>query len=144
MKRSLKSVARWFTAAAFAVLLFYAVTASAQKNGRITVPFPFVANHQDIPAGQYKFDVDNPHILMLVNANTGYVQAALLVRSHLADDALIESGMTFKWNGVAWVLNDVHLANMGLQSDLAVRPRPVREFAMKTPVPMPTIFIAMN
>lgn len=144
MKRSLNSVARWFTAAAVALLLLCTVTATAQKNGRIIVPFQFVANDYDFPAGEYNFSLYQPNVLTLFDMNANQYRAALMVRSGYFDKSITQSGMTFKWNGVAWVLSDIHLAVLGLQHELIVQPRPVRELAKNAHEPMPTIFIAMK
>ena len=63
--------------AIFALLPFAATNASGKNKAMVNVPFAFIANHQVIPAGHYQI-LSSDSILMLIDANTGRAQAALL------------------------------------------------------------------
>lgn len=117
--------------AAFALLPFAAVNASAQNSAHVNVPFAFVANHTLVPAGYYQV-LSSETTLTLINAGTGRAQAVLLAR-HEAGDAIETQGrLLFRVSGNRHVLTQVQFAGSSVHSRLLAQPKPERTVSRTT------------
>lgn len=112
-----------------ALLPLAAVNASAQmKNVIVDVPFAFVANHTQLPAGHYRILAQGP-FLTFSNADTGSSQAVLLSRTeggHAADGV---SKLEFYASGSRRVLTEVRFGATGTWSVLLRQPKREHEVA---------------
>lgn len=109
-------------AAALAALsTLYFPSASAQ-NARVDIPFNFVANHQVLPAGCYKVELQSNTYLHLVDCATGKV-VGLMARTTNAYEEVATGKLLFRDTIRGYQLTQIRFANINMQSDLAVQPK---------------------
>jgi len=124
-----------FFAVAIAVTLgmMNAQSAKAQYASQATIPFAFSANHLAFPAGHYRVFRDADNYLRVVSTETG-VQAGLLVHTSRNLEIKPKNSLVFLRDERGYHLLSVRFAQgiSGVQTELAVQPKPEREIAKVT------------
>jgi hypothetical protein len=92
---------------------------------RVSIPFDFSANHQVLPAGCYRVELQSHSYVILVDCTTGKV-AGMLV-STTTNRKTGNSSAVFQKVGKSMRLTQLNFAS--LQTQLAVQPKPEREIA---------------
>lgn len=109
---------------ALALLPLSAAKASAQqKHVIVDVPFAFVANHTQLPAGHYRILAQGP-FLTFSNADTGSSQAVLLSRTEGGHSTEDVSKLEFYVSGSRHVLTQVRFGGTGTWNVLLRQPKP--------------------
>ena len=115
-----------------ALLPLAAEKASAQNRDVIVnVPFAFVANHTNLPAGNYRIIADHS-FLYFSNADTGDSQAVLITRPESGSPIEEASKLEFYVSGSRHLLTEVRFAGTGSRSVLLRQPKPERVVAGNT------------
>ena len=127
-----------------AVLLGAASRASAQKGALVTIPFAFEANHQVLPAGDYKVHVLTPRLISLIDRSTGTYKALLLVHPQQEREVETRGRMIFLHGDQQYFLTQVRFEGSNLHADLVVPPSLQRELAQQTPPDKLTVEVAMK
>jgi len=121
-----------YFAVAIAVMLsvMNARSASAQNASQATIPFAFSANHQAFPAGHYRLVRESDNYLNLVSTETGIV-AGLTARTERTFQLAGKNSLVFLHDQRGYHLLNVRFAQggIGVQTEMAVQPRPERELA---------------
>ena len=128
--------------AAFALLPFAAVHASAQNGTRVDIPFAFQANHAYLPAGHYRL-VENASVLTFINEDTGRTQAMLLTRDEEGKTRPDRGRLEFYVSGNRHLLTDVRFAGSSKQIVLLRQPKQERTVAENAQPAGEMIAIAM-
>jgi len=138
------AVSLFIGVALIAVLLGAASRASAQKGALVTIPFAFEANHQVLPAGDYKVHVLTPRLISLIDRSTGTYKALLLVHPQQEREVETRGRMIFLHGDQQYFLTQVRFEGSNLHADLVVPLSLQRELAQQTPPDKLTVEIAMK
>ena len=134
-----------YLAAAIAVVLgmINSQIASAENASQVTIPFAFSANHQAFPAGHYRVVRESDSFLTVVSTETG-VAAELMIRTTRSFEFSPRNSLLFLRDQRGYHLMTVRFAQgaVGVQTELAVQPKPERELAKASPVT--TTEVGMN
>jgi len=127
------SVAYFVVAIAVMLGMMNARSASAQNASQVTIPFAFSANHQAFPAGHYRVVRESDNYVTVVSTETG-ITAGLMVRSTRTLAPTVKNSLLFLHDDRGYHLLTVRFAQgrMGVQTDMAVQPKPERELAKAT------------
>jgi hypothetical protein len=120
-----------YFAAAVAVMIGTMLSvpvASAQHASQVTIPFAFSANHQAFPPGHYRVVAEGDSYLTIASTDTRKA-AWLMVRTSRSFEPVGKSSLVFLHDLRGYRLMTVRFAQGGVQSELAVQPRPEREIA---------------
>ena len=113
----------------------------AQEKVRITIPFAFTANHQQLPAGPYYATWLTDRAIQLVNKQTGEAQF-LTVRPERGRAIETRSRFVFVQEGKRFYLGSVWMAGTSVHSEMTVQHRPERAQEMANAPAPKTIEIA--
>jgi len=138
------AVSLFIGVALIAVLLGAASRASAQKGALVTIPFAFEANHQVLPAGDYKVHVLTPRLISLIDRSTGTYKALLLVHPQQEREIETRGRLIFLHGDQQYFLTQVRFEGSNLHADLVVPLSLQRELAQQTPPDKLTVEIAMK
>jgi hypothetical protein len=130
--------------ALIAGLLGTASRASAQKGALVTIPFAFEANHQVLPAGDYRVHVLTPRLISLIDRSTGTYKALLLVHPQQEREIETRGRMIFLHGEKQYLLTQIRFEGSNLHADLVVQPSPKRELVKQTPASKSTVEIALR
>lgn len=127
---------RFFTGSATAcaalwIAALIAQGASAQNLNfaRVDIPFDFVANHQALPAGCYRIQLQSDAILTLADCTTGK-KVGVMVHTANGYPAVHGGSMVFRATALGHRLLHVRFGATDLQSELSVQQSPrEREWA---------------
>ena len=119
-------------------------SASAQNSIPVTIPFAFVANHQFMPAGEYKVRFLTPHLMSLADGQTGIAKTLLLVRPESEQKMETRGRLIFLHSNTRYYLTQVRIAGASVHSELVVQPSVARELATQTPLAESTFEIALK
>lgn len=144
MSRQLQTLTRLLLIAVVAGFVGLATAASAQNRAHVKIPFAFTANHQQVPAGDYKVQLLSERQLALVNPATGAYVTTFMVRTTSAYQPILQSCLVFHAIGQRYWLTQVRFADSGMQSDLAAQPQPERQVARDSLAAPSTIELAMK
>ena len=143
MNRPVSSLKNAITIAALALLPFAAVHASAQNNAQVNIPFAFQANHVNLPAGHYRV-VASDSTLTLIDADTGRIQAMLLIRDETGYTAPERGRLEFYVSGDRHMLTDVQFAGSSKEIVLLRQPQKEKNVARNDVPADDTTQIAMR
>jgi hypothetical protein len=130
--------------ALIAGLLGAASRASAQKGALVAIPFAFEANHQVLPAGDYKVHVLTPRLISLIDRSTGTYKALLLVHPQQEREVETRGRMIFLHGEKQYFLTQIRFVGSNLHANLMVPPSLQRELAKPAWPDKPTIEIALK
>jgi hypothetical protein len=128
MNRLKTQVVYFAVTTAVALGMMTVQSASAQKASRVTIPFAFSANHQAFPAGHYRVVREADNYLTVVSTDTG-IAAGLMVHTTRTFEPVGKNSLVFLHDQRGYRLMTVQFAQGGVQSALAVQPRPEREIS---------------
>lgn len=105
-------------------------SASAQNASQATIPFAFSADHQAFPAGHYRVVRESDNYVTVVSTETGIV-AGLMVRTTRRVALAGKNSLVFLHDQRGYHLLTVRFAQAGagVQTDMALQPKPERELA---------------
>jgi hypothetical protein len=138
------AVSLFIGVALIAVLLGAASRASAQKGSLVTIPFAFEANHQLLPAGDYKVHVLTPRLISLIDRSTGTYKALFLVHPQQEREIETRGRLIFLHGDQQYFLTQVRFEGSNLHADTVVPLSLQRELAQQTPPDKLTVEIAMK
>jgi len=133
-----------FGVALIAVLLGAASRASAQKGALVTVPFAFEANHQVLPAGEYKVHVLTPRMISIIDRSTGTYKALLLVHPQQEREVETRGRMIFLHGEKQYFLTQIRFEGFNVHANLVVSPSLQRELVKQTPPAKSIVEVAMR
>ncbi len=139
MKRQFMYLVAVFTV--LFVVMLAGPAAWAQNAVRVSIPFAFSANHQVLPAGTYRVELQAENYIMFINCQTGKV-AGLLVRSTGSSEKIGHGSLVFWVSPSRNQLVQIKFANTNTQSDLAAPTSLEREREMATGTVVRTVEIA--
>ncbi len=116
--------------------------ASAQKGALVTIPFSFEANHQALPAGDYRVHVLTPRLISLIDTSGGTYKALLLV--HPEQERAIETRgrMIFLRDDNRYFLTQIRFEGWNVHANFALPESLTRELAERSPSKKSRIEIA--
>jgi hypothetical protein len=103
-------------------LLCATANASAQTSETATIPFAFIANHQQFPAGTYEVTRRSDGVMSLFNLETLRTQL-LIVRPDQGRAIETRGRLVFLHDGTGYSLIQVWIAETDIHSELAVQPK---------------------
>jgi hypothetical protein len=124
-------------------LLCAGANAAAQTTASVTVPFPFSADNQYVPAGSYKVELLSDRHLSLRNIATNQTQV-LMVRPEAGQAMETRSRMVFQQAGSRKYLAQVWIAGTSLHSEMAVQHKRELESAKSNATPPSTVELALK
>jgi len=130
--------------ALIAVLLGFASRASAQKGALVTIPFAFEANHEVLPAGDYKVHVVTPRLISIIDRSSGTYKALLLVHPEQEREVETRGRMIFLKGEKQYFLTQIRFEGSNLHANLMLTPSLQRELAKQTSADRSTVEIAMR
>jgi len=126
-------LARLLFVAVIAGLVCAAVNMSDRKNASVTVPFPFSANHQIVPAGCYKVRLVSDRILSLVDIETGVQLRFPMVHPEPGGSVETRGRLVFRVDGGRHVLTEVRIAGSRMRNKWSVQSSLGHEPAKRSP-----------
>jgi hypothetical protein len=102
-------------------LLCAATIASAQTS-KVTIPFAFTANHEQMPIGTYEVKLQSSYFLALRNIETAKTQV-VMVRPEEGRAIETQGRMVFQRDGSGSHLTQVWVAGTRFHSELTVQPK---------------------
>jgi hypothetical protein len=113
------------------MLIVPAASAQNLDAARANVPFAFVANHQQLPAGCYQVKLLSNAILSLVNCETGRM-VGVMVHTTNGYPTIRQGSLVFGVTGREPRLIQVRFPATNIESDMSVQPKPEHELAWRT------------
>ncbi len=106
--------------------------ASAQKGALVTIPFTFEANHQVLPAGEYKVHVLTPRLISLIDTSQGTYQALLLVQPEQERAIETRGRMIFLRGDNRYFLTQIRFEGWNVHANFVLPASLTRELAKRT------------
>jgi len=124
-------------------LLCAAPSASAQTSERVTIPFAFSANHEQVSAGTYEVQRLSNFLLSLRNVKTEKTE---ILTVHPGDGGVIETqgSLVFHRDGTKYSLTQVKIAGSSVRSELTAQPQRQQTVTKNVPSTGSTIEVAMK
>ena len=131
------SIAHMLLIALTAGLLFAGTAASAQSIATVYIPFAFTANHQTMPAGQYRLELLSDRFLCFTNSQTGKHQGVIMVQPESAQYIESRGRLRFLVRDDRHYLTEVSFAGSSMHSRPVVKRSFAREVAKNSQLDSP-------